>query len=81
MMKQIIGSIKLKVTVLTMLIGLTLHFGFAAKPARACPGLECVQLTGALCVGCLHDAPNGYPMCEINQDECWCNNIGERCID
>ncbi len=80
-MKRIIVSIQVRVVVLVILIGFTLNLGLSAREAKACTGLECVFLSGALCVGCLHDAPNGYPMCQINQDECWCQNIGERCIN
>ncbi len=79
-MRRFIESIQLRVFVLAVLIGLTLHLSLVAKQAKACTGLECVKLTGALCVGCLNDAPNGYPGCAINQDECLCENLGDRCI-
>lgn len=69
-MRKILGSLKLRVFVLAVLVGLTFQLGWSSSITEACE--KCVQLSGALCVGC-QESPFGYPVCTPIQETCTCN--------
>lgn len=73
-MKKIFGSLRWKVIILALLVGLTFQIGWNTENAAACE--ECVPLTGGLCVGCDPNATVGHVSCVPNQDTCSCEVSG-----
>lgn len=68
-MKKLLKSLRFKVIALTMLLGLTFQIGWNANETEAC--VECVSLTGGLCVGCATTS-TGHDSCTPSQDSCSC---------
>jgi hypothetical protein len=69
-MKGII-SLKIKIVLLVVLVGVTANFGWSTGKVKACQ--TCVPLTGGLCVGCLSGQARGFKDCEPDQSTCSCN--------
>lgn len=69
-MRKILGSLKLRVLVLAVLIGLTFQLGWSSGNTKACE--RCVALSGGLCVGC-QSSSSGSPSCTAIQETCSCN--------
>lgn len=69
-MKRLFGSIRFKIVVLAVLIGLTFQFTFAAKETKGCE--RCVFPTGGICVACA-TATFGANSCWPIQETCSCN--------
>ncbi len=77
-MKKILKSLKLRVMLLAMLIGITLQLGLSTDSLSAsCE--NCVVLSGGLCVGCV-ESPGGFPSCIPIQETCSCHVTPGTCI-
>ena len=72
-MKRLFGSIRLKVVVLAVLIGLTFQFALVAKETKGCE--RCVYPTGGICSGCI-DSTFGGNWCWPIQENCSCTMGG-----
>jgi len=77
-MKRVFGSLKIKIFVLAVLVGLTFQLGWNINETKACE--KCVELTGGLCVGCMEDA-SGSPSCMPMQETCSCNIAPGSCTN
>jgi hypothetical protein len=75
-MKKVIGSLRLKVLILAVLVGLTFQMSWSGNEIEACE--RCVPLTGGLCVGCADD-PSGSPRCTPIQESCDCSVSAGSC--
>lgn len=72
-MKKLFGSLRFKAVILTLLLGLTFQIGWNVNETEAC--VECVTLTGGLCVGCA-SASAGHDSCTPSQESCSCTVSG-----
>ncbi len=72
-MNKIFGSLRLKVLILLVLVGLTSQMGWNVKGTEACQ--ECVKLTGGLCVGCMSGSGT-HSQCTALQESCTCVTSG-----
>lgn len=77
-MKRLFGSIRFKIVVLAILVGLTFQAGLTANETKACE--DCVFPTGGICVGCL-SGEGPWDTCRPVQAECACYVTGGGCID
>lgn len=68
-MKKIFGSLRIKALILAVLLGLTFQAGWNVNETEAC--VECVTLTGGLCVGCATSS-SGHSDCTPYQESCSC---------
>jgi hypothetical protein len=75
-METHLKHLRIKLLTLTTLLLLSLYFGSTQRVANAC--LECVTLTGGLCVGCDPNVSKGHTFCEPNQQTCRCE-VGGTC--
>ena len=75
-MKKILGSLRLKVLILAVLVGLTFQMSWSVNETEACE--RCVALSGGLCVGC-QSSQSGSPYCTALQESCSCNVTPGNC--
>jgi hypothetical protein len=68
------SSIRLRLVILASLIVVTAYTAMPQRPVSAC--IECVRLTGGLCVGCDPNVTVGFNFCTPNQDNCSCAEWG-----
>ena len=68
-----LGSLRLKVLILIVLVGLTFQMSWNVSGTEACQ--ECVPLQGGLCVGCITTS-SGHETCTPIQETCSCNVSG-----
>jgi hypothetical protein len=79
-MFRILHNLRVKVLVLFILVGLTIHFGWQLEAATACE--KCVFPTGGLCVACSqygNVGETGYNSCIPDQATCSCTVSGGTC--
>ena len=75
LMSRLIGPIRLRLLILTSIILVTAYTAMPQRGASAC--IECVDLTGGLCVGCDSNATKGHNFCWPDQQCCCCQVRGE----
>jgi hypothetical protein len=73
-MSRLIGPVRLRLLVLTLLILATAYTAMPQQAASAC--IKCVGLTGGLCVGCDPNVTVGFAWCWPVQEDCSCSNWG-----
>jgi hypothetical protein len=69
-MSRLRQPITLRLLILTSLIIATTYTAVPQQTASAC--INCVALTGGLCVGCDPNATNGFNSCWPVQENCSC---------
>jgi len=73
-MSRFIGPIRLRLLILASLVMFTTYTAMPQQTASAC--IECVRLTGGLCVGCDPNVTIGFNFCSPNQNDCSCSEWG-----
>ena len=73
-MSRFIGPIRLRLLVLTSLIIVTIYTAMPQQAVSAC--INCVALTGGLCVGCDPNVTEGFNWCWPVQENCSCSVQG-----
>lgn len=73
-MSRLKHAIRLRLLILTSLIIVTTYTAIPQQAASAC--INCVALTGGLCVGCDPNVTNGFNWCWPVQENCSCSVQG-----
>jgi len=69
-MSRLLNPIRLRLLILTSLILVTTYTAMPQQTASAC--IDCVVLTGGLCVGCDPNVTTGVKWCWPVQETCSC---------
>ena len=69
-MSRLVNPIRLRTLILTSLIIVTCYTAMPQQAASAC--IDCVALTGGLCVGCDPNVTTGFKWCWPVQETCEC---------
>lgn len=75
-MSRLISPIRLRLLVLTSLFVFTAYTAMPQQTASAC--INCVPLSGGLCVGCDPNVTQGFSTCWPVQATCSCS-VGGTC--